>query len=71
MGGSLRVLNWTSLPGGDNTMSRSDYLEGTAWVQGDRTEWPPTVKLIVAFILGLLALSPATLGIHWEMILAY
>ena len=57
------------LQGGD-TMSHSDYLEGTAWVQGEQTEWSPKVKLILAFILGLLALSPATLGIHWEMILA-
>ena len=51
-------------------MSRSEYLEGTAWVQGEQTEWSPTVKLILAFILGFLALSPAILGIHWEMLLA-
>jgi len=51
-------------------MSRSEYLEGTAWVQGEQTEWSPTVKLILAFILGLLALSPAILGIHWERLLS-
>ena len=51
-------------------MSRSGYLEDTAWVQGERREWSPTVKLILAFILGLLALSPAILGIYWEMLLA-
>ncbi len=52
-------------------MSRSEYLESTAWMQGEQTEWSPTGKLILAFILGLLALSPATLGLHWETILAY
>jgi hypothetical protein len=56
------------LQGGD-TMSRSGYLEDTAWVQGEQTEWSPTVKLILAFILGFLALSPAILGIYWEMFL--
>jgi hypothetical protein len=56
------------LQGGD-IMARSEYLEGTVWVQGERKEWSPTVKLILAFILGLLALSPAILGIHWEMLL--
>jgi len=50
-------------------MSGNEYLEGTAWVQGEQTEWSPTVKLILAFILGLLALSPAILGIYWEMLL--
>ncbi len=69
---SGRLLTGSELDeftGGD-TMSRSDYLEGTAWEQGEQTQWSPTVKLILAFILGLLALSPATLGFHWEMILA-
>ena len=51
-------------------MARSEYFEGTAWVQGEQKEWSPTVKLILAFILGLLALSPAILGIHWELLLA-
>ncbi|MCX5888434.1 MAG: hypothetical protein NTY36_03165 [Deltaproteobacteria bacterium] len=51
-------------------MARSDYFEGTAWVEGEQKEWSPKVKLIVAFILGLLALSPAILGIHWEFLLA-
>ena len=51
-------------------MSRSEYLDGTAWVPGEQTVWSPTVKLILAFILGLLALSPAILGIYWEMLLS-
>ena len=50
-------------------MSRSDYLETTAWVKGERKQWSPTVKLILAFILGLLALSPAILGIYWQHLL--
>ncbi len=50
-------------------MSHSEYLEGTVWVKREQTEWSPTVKMILAFILGLLALSPAILGIHWEMLL--
>ena len=50
-------------------MSRSKYLEGTAWVKGERAKWSPTVKLILAFVLGFLALSPAILGIYWEFLL--
>ncbi len=51
-------------------MSEGGYLEGAAWVRGERQDWSPTVKLILAFILGLLALSPAVLGLHWEPLLA-
>ena len=50
-------------------MSRSEYLETTAWVKGEKKQWSPTVKIILAFILGLLALSPAILGIYWELLL--
>jgi hypothetical protein len=50
-------------------MSRSDYLETTAWVKGERKQWSPTVKIILAFVLGLLALSPAILGIYWQHLL--
>ena len=50
-------------------MSRTGYMEDVAWVQGDRRQWSPTVKLILAFILGILALSPATLGLYWSMFL--
>jgi hypothetical protein len=50
-------------------MSHSNYLETTAWVKGEKKHWSPTAKLILAFILGLLALSPAILGIHWELLL--
>ena len=50
-------------------MSHSEYFEGSAWVKGEKKQWSPTVKLILAFILGLLVLSPAILGIHWELLL--
>jgi len=50
-------------------MSHSKPLEGAAWMNREETRGSPTAKLILAFILGLLALSPAILGIHWELIL--
>jgi hypothetical protein len=50
-------------------MSHSKYLEGAAWMKREKTKWSPTAQLILAFVLGLLALSPAILGIHWELLL--
>jgi len=50
-------------------MERREYLESPAMVRKEPTAWSPTVKLILAFILGLLVLSPAILGLHWEMLL--
>ena len=50
-------------------MSNGELTAGRAWVRRRREEWPPTIKLIVAFILGLLVLSPAILGIYWELFL--
>lgn len=51
-------------------MSRIEYLERAAMViAGERTEWSPTVKLILAAIIALLAMSPAILGLYWEMLL--
>ena len=50
-------------------MSISKYFEGTAWVKGEKTGWSPTVKMIMAFVLVFLALSPAILGIYWELFL--
>ena len=49
-------------------MSRTEYFEGSM-VERDRREWSPTAKLVLAFIIGLLLLSPAILGIHWEALL--
>jgi len=50
-------------------MPYSKYLEDAAWVKGEKTEWSPKAKLILAFVLGFLALSPAILGIYWELLL--
>ena len=50
-------------------MSRNDYLEGAFLVKREKTGWSPTAKLIFAFIIGLLLLSPAIIGIYWEMVL--
>jgi len=50
-------------------MAPTEYLEGTAWLKGEKTRWSPTVKLVLAFILGVLVLSPAILGIYWELLL--
>jgi hypothetical protein len=50
-------------------MSHGEHLATTAWVKGEKKHWSPTVKILIAFILGLLALSPAILGIHWELLL--
>jgi len=53
----------------EDAMSCSDYLESTGWVKGEKKKWPPSAKMILAFILGLLLLSPAILGIYWELFL--
>lgn len=50
-------------------MASSAYLEEPALVKGEQTEWSPTVRLVLAFIIGLLVLSPAILGLYWEMVL--
>ncbi len=50
-------------------MSRTEYLEGMPWVKGEKKHWSPNVKLILAFIVGLMALTPAILGLYWELLL--
>jgi hypothetical protein len=50
-------------------MSQSKTLERGVGIKREKTGGSPTAKLILAFVLGLLALSPAILGIHWELIL--
>jgi hypothetical protein len=50
-------------------MSHSNYVETTAWVKEEKKHWSPTAKILLAFILGVLALSPAILGIYWELLL--
>lgn len=51
-------------------MARTEYIERPAWVKGEQTEWSPTVKVIFGFIFTLLVLSPAVLGIYWEVLLS-
>ncbi len=50
-------------------MSSIEYLERAVVVKGERTEWSPTVKLTLASIIALLVISPAVLGLYWEMLL--
>jgi hypothetical protein len=52
-------------------MDRIGHLEGAAWVKGEKKRLSPRVKLILAFIIGLLALSPAILGIYWGLLLPH
>lgn len=50
-------------------MAHTKYFEGIVWVAEERKGWSPRIKLILAFVIGLLLLSPAILGIHWETLL--
>lgn len=50
-------------------MSRTEYVEGAVWVKGEKKDFSPRLKLILAFILGLLAMSPALLGLYWQLYL--
>jgi hypothetical protein len=50
-------------------MNNPELTAGKVWVKRKREEWPPALKLILAFIVGLVALSPAILGIYWELLL--
>jgi len=53
----------------EKAMNRTESLETPAWVKGEKKPWSPKVKIILAFVLGLLALSPAILGIYWQLLL--
>ena len=50
-------------------MNRIEYLDTSEWVKGEKKHRSPTVKMILAFVLGLLVLSPAILGIYWQLLL--
>ncbi|MFZ5448877.1 MAG: hypothetical protein ACOZFS_09615 [Thermodesulfobacteriota bacterium] len=50
-------------------MNWAEYLESMPWVKGEKKQWSPTIKLILAFIVGLVALTPAILGLYWEWVL--
>ncbi len=51
------------------TMTIHEQAGDLIWVQEEKQRWPPNLKLLLAFVLGFLALSPAILGIHWELVL--
>jgi hypothetical protein len=50
-------------------MSVNQYVESVYWVQEERQDQPSVFKLTIAFVIGLLVMSPAILGIYWEWIL--
>ena len=50
-------------------MSNNTQVEGMVWVGEEKRGMPPGLKLLVAFVIGLAVLSPAILGIYWELIL--
>jgi hypothetical protein len=53
----------------EDAMSHSEYLKGVPWVEGEKKQWSPTIKIVLAFIVGLMALTPAILGLYWELLL--
>jgi len=50
-------------------MNRTESLGTSAWVKGEKKQWSPKAKIILAFVLGMLMLSPAILGIYWQYLL--
>lgn len=50
-------------------MSTNEQVQGMVLVREEQRGWSPNVELILAFIIGFLALSPAILGIYWELLL--
>jgi hypothetical protein len=50
-------------------MSVREQVERIVWVQERKQGLPPSLKLLVAFVIGLAVLSPAILGLYWELIL--
>lgn len=50
-------------------MSHADVLRGAPLVRREREGRSPSITLIWAYIIGLLLLSPAILGLYWEWLL--
>jgi hypothetical protein len=50
-------------------MFRLENVERLAWVKGERKALSPVVRVILGIIFSGLALSPAILGIYWELVL--
>ena len=53
----------------EGAMPRIETIEGPVLVTGEQTEWSPTLKVILGFILSVLVLFPAILGLYWELLL--
>ncbi len=50
-------------------MSRIGYLDEAPPVGGEQTPWPHFLKMLLAYLIAILLLSPALLGHHWEWFL--
>ena len=50
-------------------MSISEQVERIFWAREEKQGLPPGLKLLLAFVIGLALLSPAILGIYWELLL--
>jgi len=61
----------TSVPGfcKEDAMSINEQVDRIVWVQEEKQGLPPSIKLLLAFVIGLAVLSPAILGIYWELLL--
>jgi hypothetical protein len=55
--------------GKEEIMSRPGYLDPPVVVPAKRAAWPPGAKLLLAFVAALALLSPAVLGLYWEIFL--
>lgn len=50
-------------------MSSVDDAKDALWVKREPGEWSPKIRVILTWIIGVLALSPAILGLYWELLL--
>lgn len=53
----------------EDAMSSPGCLDAPVSVPAQRPAWPPAVKLFLAFVAALALLSPAILGLYWEILL--
>lgn len=77
--GNLRLpdaessTNYNHLPANffykEGAMSHVRYMDRPVRLEGERLQGSPTVKIILGIILSLLILSPAILGLYWELLL--
>ena len=50
-------------------MSCPGYLDPPVVLPAKKTALPPALKMLAAFLVGLALLSPAVLGLYWEIFL--